>query len=249
MGRGFKRFLILFALLWGYRNSLLSQNDLHLKRTGLVGEFSFFKQTAEIHAIRIFNHKGLSDSVKSLVVTKYNDLRVGYEQLILQLISDMHIKKRLFYFKCLDKYFRKGKKKKRGKVADFIANWERIRAQYEEMIRFPTQQYLDSMTSGYEALHTEELDLPDKEQVYQQDAPLKLDVLDPIGSVASLFKIYRKLSLSDEQKASNITELLNTLRLRHATELIAKDEEPQEVTIRDTDSKESRATKPLKKKK
>ncbi len=226
--------------------ALFSQDkNMHLAHTGLVGEFSYFKQTAEIHALRIFNHKALPDSVKSLMLTRYNLLRTGYEQLLLQLISDMHVRKRLHYFKCLDKYFRTGKKKKRGKVAYFIANWERVKSHYDTMISFPTRKYLDSMTSDYDKLHPEELQMPDKEQVYQQDAPIKLDVLDPIGSIGSLIKIYRKLMLADEQKASNITELLNTLRLRHPTELIARDDEPpgdgDEGVIQ-------RATKPLKKK-
>ncbi len=217
--------LLMFCTLFLSRNASAQRNDLHLTHTGLVGELTYFKQTAETHALRVFNHKGLSDSVKSIMITKYNHVRTGYEQLLLQLIADMHVKKRLFYFKCLDKYFRTGKKKKRGKVSYFIANWEKIKASYDDMIAYPQQAYLDSMTSAYEKLHPEPLDLPEKEEVFQQDAPIKLDVLDPIGSLGSLFKIYRKLQLGDEQKTSNIAELLNTLRLRHPSELIAKDED------------------------
>jgi hypothetical protein len=215
--------------------------DMHLQHTGLVGELSYFKQTAETHALRIFNHKAIPDSVKSLMVTKYNAVRTGYEQLILQLISDMHVKKRLFYFKCLDKYFRTGKKKKRGRVAYFIKNWETIRAAYDEMINFPTRTYLDSMTSDYDKLHPEDLGIQEKHERIQQDAPIKLDVLDPIGSLGSLFKIYKKVSFSDAQKTSNIAELLNTLRLRHASELIAKPDD--ELEKEEPQSKEKASNK------
>jgi hypothetical protein len=247
-GTCIRNILLLANCLLIYAGLYSQQHDLHLQRIGLVGEFSYYKQSAETHAIRIFNHKGLPDSVKSLMVTKYNTLRGGYEQLLMQLISDMHVTKRMHYFKCLDKYFRKGKKKKRGKVADFIANWQSVKAAYDDMINFPTRQYLDSMSSAYDKLKNEELNLPDKAQVYQQDAPVKLDITDPIGSIGSLFKIYRKLSLGDAQKTSNITEVLNTLRMRHASELIAKEDDTAEPDDDKPTGNEAKLTKPLKKK-
>ena len=229
-------YLLIFLLI--ACNISAQDKEMHLSHTGLVGEMSFFKQTAETHALRVFNHKGLPDSVKSLMVTKYNTLRTGYEQILLQLISDLHVKKRLGFFKRLDKYFRTGKKKKRGKVKYFIANWERVMASYDDMINFPTTDYMDSMTYAYQKLHPEDLQMKEKEEMPQQDAPIKLDVLDPIGSIGSIFKIYRKLQFVNEQRAANITELLNSLRLRHATELIAKEEEemPKESDL-DLDKK------------
>jgi hypothetical protein len=206
--------------------------DMHLTHTGLVAEMAYYKQTAESHAIRIFNHKSLPDSVKSLMVTRYNLMRAGYEQILLQLISDMHVKKRLHYFKSLDKYFRTGKKKKRGKVSYFIANWERVRASYDNMISFPTNDYLDSLSSAYEKLHPEDIQMKESEDMPKQDAPIKLDITDPIGSIGSIFKIYKRLNFVNEQRAANITELLNSLRMRHPSELIAKEDEvPQPVEI------------------
>ena len=223
-------FMLSFSTVFGQYEAY--EDDMHLKRTGLVAEMSYYKQTAEAHAIRIFNHKSIPDSVKSLMVTRYNLMRAGYEQILLQLISDMHIKKRLGYFKRLDKYFRTGKKKKRGKVSHFIANWERVRASYDNMINFPTTEYLDSMSSAYQNLQPESLQMRESEDMPKQDAPIKLDITDPIGSIGSIFKIYKRLNFANEQRAINITELLNSLRMRHASELIAKPEEiPQPVEI------------------
>ncbi len=211
-------------------SGLSSQNqDIHL-HNGLVGELSYFKQTAETHALRIFNHKGLPDSVKSIMVTKYNRLRTGYEQLILQLISDMYSRPGMCYYRGLDRYFCTGKKRKKGKVAYFIDNWEKVMVAYYEMISFPSQEYLDSLTSAYEKLHAEDLYLPDKKQASQQETVVKPEAPDPLGSIVSVFRIYKKLKLDAEQKTYNLTELLNSLRLRHATELILRDEDEVETT-------------------
>lgn len=201
----------------------------HLKRTGLIGELSYYKQSAETHALRIFNHKALPDSMKSIMVSKYNIVRVCYDQMLLQLISDLLVKKRMATFRHLDKFFRKGKRKKRGRTADYIKNWDRIILAYNDMISYPGTTYLDSISEVYFKSHEEDLQVTNKKVNPQQEAPIKLDITDPIGSIGSLFKIYKKIILDTEQKASNLIELLNILRMRHPSELMEREEpKPQE---------------------
>lgn len=202
----------------------------HLKRTGLIGELSYYKQSAETHALRIFNHKALPDSVKSVMVSKYNIVRVCYDQFLLQLVSDLMVKKRMGTFKKLDKYFRTGKRKKRGRSAEYLKNWDRIMGAYTNMIGYPGTTYLDSMNDVYLKTHEEDLQVTEKKVSPQQEAPIKLDITDPVGSVGSLFKIYKKLRLDTEQKASNLIELLNIMRMRHPSELMDKEEPKQEDT-------------------
>lgn len=225
-------FLILIYLLCMLLPGFAVAQDStdHLKCTGLIGELSYYKQSAETHALRIFNHKALPDSVKSIMVSKYNIVRVCYDQMLLQLISDLMVKKRMGTFKHLDKFFRKGKRKKHGRSADYIRNWDRIMVAYNDMISYPGNTYLDSMNEVFIKAHQEDLQVTEKKVSPQQEAPIKLDITDPIGSLGSLFRIYRKIMLDTEQKASNLVELLNILRMRHPSELMEREEpKPEEA--------------------
>lgn len=196
--------------------------DNKLPNLGLVGELSYYKQTAENHAIRIFNDKRLSDESKSALLTRYNDLRVISDQLILQLISDMHKKKRINYFKNLDAYFYEGKKSKNHKVEVFLVNWNEFTATYADMIQYPTQQYMDSIIAEYSERNIEEIT---QQNSTQTQGNIKVNPADPLASIGSLFSIYKNIKANNLQKVANIVELLNTLRLRDASELIADEKE------------------------
>lgn len=196
----------------------------HLQGQGLIGELVYYRATAENHAIRIFNHKYLPDLVKSEMISRYDRLRVDYDQLILQLIADLHGRKRLGYFKKLDKYFREGKSCKNKNFQTFLSNWNSIQISYEDMIAYPTRFYMDSLTAEYKDLKNQNLGLQEEQQK-SATGPIKINPLDPIGSAGSLFSVYKRFAMTNEFKVANITELLGEMRLKHPAELIADEEE------------------------
>jgi len=224
-------FLILVAACH-FTNGHSQSTDSHLAHLGLIGELSYYKVAAENHAIRIFNHKSLPDSVKSEVITRYNKVRSGYEQLVLQLISDLHAKKRLWYFKNLDRYFYYGKIKKRKKVHFFVENWIQLMGTYEDFITYPTEDYLDDVTGAYPYLYENEAILQEDEITPVQSG-LKINPLDPVGSASSLFRIYKNISMKNALRTNNITSMLYGLRLRNAAELIAEDNESVKFELED----------------
>lgn len=210
--------------------NVCAQSDAKLSNLGLVGEMAYNKRTAETHAIRIFNHYALSDAEKSVMITKYNDLRIKEDQLIMQMISDLLKKKSISNFKKVDKYFLKGKKKNNKYVQSFLVNWNQVTASYDEMIQYPTQIYLDSMVAEYTERQNEELEFENPTDNMKPDN-VKVNPADPMGSVGSLFGVYKTLKINSAQKAMNITELLNAMRLRDASELVADEGELIETKL------------------
>jgi hypothetical protein len=201
----------------------------HLDHLGLIGELTYYKTTSENHAIRVFNHKALPDSVKSEMVTRYNNLRTGFDQLILQLISDMQTRKRMGYVRALDKYFYKGKEPRRERVKLFLDNWNTLMTSFEALVSYPNKTYVDSMTAEYTELQNADLQLQENQASSQ--AGIKINPLDPIGSAGSLFSIYKRIGASGQQKVTNLSEMLNTLRFRNASELVADERELMETKM------------------
>lgn len=157
-------------------------------------------------------------------------MRLKEDQLIMQMMSDILKKKSLCNFKKVDKYFMEGKKKNNKYVKSFLVNWQAVEESYSIMIKYPTQIYLDSMVAEYTERQNENLDL---ENPVDNTGPgnVKVNPADPLASVGSLFSIYKSLKVNSAQKAMNITELLNVMRLRDASELVADPEELIETKL------------------
>ncbi len=222
-------YLVCIGLLAG-NVRMCAQHD-HLSHLGLIGELAYHKSQAENHALRIFNHQLLPDSVKSEMVTRYNSLRVAYETIILQLVSDIHTKSRWYYIKNLDKYFYKGKIKNREKVKYFVENWAQVIKIYDHVMSYPNKPYLDKLQIEYLNLQTDKVELIDKKQ--EAMSGVKLNPLDPVGSATSVFSIYKIIGLRNDMRVGNVTVMLNAVRLRHAAELVADYNEPMKIKMID----------------
>jgi len=203
-------------------------ND-HLQHLGLIGELSYHKNMAENHALRIFNHRDIPDSVKSEMITRYEALRNAYEELLLQLISDIHTRNRWFYIKNLDKYFYRGKIKNRRMVKYFIENWKQVLVAYDNVMTYPGKEYDGVLRAEYRDLGSDEVMLTESKQ--EALSGMKLNPLDPVGSAGSVFSIYKKINLKNDMKVGNTTIMLNSVRLRHAAELVPDEKEKMEVNV------------------
>lgn len=206
-----------------------SQSSTKLENLGFIGNLTYYKLSAEEHAIRIFNHKKLSDASKSVLLSKYNELRICNEQMLLQLIADLHTRKRLAFYKKIDKYFLCKDYKVKGKLVDFVKHWNSFVSLYQAAIAYPDVQYLDSLKAEYTELQNKPLNL--KEKGTSLGSGVKINIFNPIETAGSLLNVYKNITFGNEQKASNITELLNNLRLRNAAELIADEHELLETKL------------------
>ncbi|MBC8045415.1 MAG: hypothetical protein H7Y00_01325 [Fimbriimonadaceae bacterium] len=224
-----KKSILLICLFFIIIQGIAQSEDNKLNNLGLVGELTFYKQSAENHAIRIFNDKVLSDEQKSILLTKYNRVRVLNDQLILQLVSDLLKKKRTSYFKDIDAYFYYGKKQNNKKVKMFITNWSIYTEAYHDMISFPAKPYMDSLIAEYSDLKLENIDIDKANN--NTSGNIKVNPTDPLATVGSLFSIYKNIKANNLQNATNIVELLYTLRLPDASQLIADEKELQETKM------------------
>lgn len=227
--RLYERILVLLILLLTQPAIFYAQDDsaVQLPNLGITGLLVYYKTTTENHAVRVFNDPQLPLSVKSELIIKYNCLRVGSEQLIMQLISDMLRKKRLYYFKDLDAYFLEGKKGNNKHVKKFIENFEQVKILYNDVMSYPNQQLADSLIAEYRERNIEDISIDENEISTTQNA--KLNPLDPLGSAGSLFTIYQNIKSNNLRKTNNIVEILNTLRLRDVSELVADSRELRET--------------------